>query len=121
MNVTIEQAAHGFATRIDVAPLARSLQDVLGQRLVAVIAGVSDAKAVGKWARGERSPHPEAERRLRDAFHLTQLLLPRESAETVRAWFIGMNPDLDDQAPALVLANDPHAVFLAARNFLANG
>ncbi len=88
---------------------------------MAVIAGVSDAKAVGKWARGERSPHPETEHRLRHAFHITQLLLQQESAETVRAWFIGMNPDLDDQAPALLLAEDPHAVLLAARNFLANG
>ena len=54
MNVAIEQAAHGLATRLDLPSLVRSLQDVLGQRLVAVIAGVSDAKAVGKWARGER-------------------------------------------------------------------
>ena len=119
--MAIEQAAHGLATRMDIPPLVRSLQDVLGQRLVAVIAGVSDVKAVGKWARGERAPHPEAELRLRHAFHVTQLLLPRESAETVRAWFVGMNPDLDDRAPALLLGDDPQAVLLAARNFLANG
>lgn len=121
MNVTVEQDAHGLAMRLALPALVRSLQDVLGQRLVAAIAGVSDAKAVGKWARGERSPHPEAARRLRHAFHVTQLLLQQESAETVRAWFVGMNPDLDDQAPALMLAEDPHAVLLAARNFLANG
>ena len=121
MNVAIEQAAHGLATRLAVPSLVGSLQDVLGQRLVAVIAGVSDAKAVGKWARGERSPHPEAEHRLRHAFHITQLLLQQESAETVRAWFIGMNPDLDDHAPGLLLAEDPQAVLLAARSFLANG
>jgi hypothetical protein len=121
MHVASEQAVHGLATRLDVPTLARSLQDVLGQRLVAVIAGVSDAKAVGKWARGERAPHPDAERRLRDAFQITQLLLQNESAETVRAWFTGMNPDLDDQAPALILAEHPQDVLLAARNFLANG
>jgi hypothetical protein len=120
MNVPAEQA-HGLATRLDLPVLVRSLQDVLGQRLVAVIAGVSDAKAVGKWARGTRAPHPDTERRLRDAFHITQLLLQQESAETVRAWFIGMNPDLDDQAPALLLADDPQAVLGAARNFLAYG
>ena len=88
---------------------------------MAVIAGVSDAKAVGKWARGERSPHPEAERRLRDAYHITQLLLQSEDSETLRAWFIGMNPSLDDQAPALLLADNPQAVLGAARNFLAYG
>ncbi|MBI4493875.1 MAG: XRE family transcriptional regulator [Chloroflexi bacterium] len=121
MHVALEQAAHGLATRLEVPSLVRSLQDVLGQRLVAVIAGVSDAKAVGKWARGERVPHPEAERRLRHAFYITQLLLQQESAETVRAWFIGMNPDLDDQAPALALTEHPQEVLSAARDFLANG
>jgi hypothetical protein len=121
MNAASEQAVHGLATRLELRALVRSLQDVLGQRMVAVIAGVSDAKAVGKWARGERTPHPDAERRLRDAFQITQLLLQHESAETVRAWFTGMNPDLDDQAPALMLAEHSQDVLLAARNFLANG
>jgi hypothetical protein len=121
VTVTADQAAYGLATRLELPKLVRSLQDVLGQRLVAVIAGVSDAKAVGKWARGERSPHPEAERRLRHAYHVTQLLLQSESSETLRAWFIGMNPDLDDQAPVLLLADNPQAVLGAARNFLANG
>ena len=121
MNATTEQAAYSLATRLELPSLVRSLQDILGQRMVAVIAGVSDAKAVGKWARGERTPHPENEQRLRVAFQVVQLLLQKESSETVRAWFAGMNPDLDDQAPALMLAKDPHEVLLAARNFLANG
>jgi hypothetical protein len=120
----IGQAVHGLATRLELPALVGSLQDVLGQRLVAVIAGVSDAKAVGKWARGERIPHPEAERRLRDAFQVTQLLLRQESADTIRAWFVGMNPDLGDRAPALVLADEPQGapgVLQAARAFLAYG
>lgn len=121
MSMTVEQAAHGLAARLELPALVRSLQDVLGQRLVALIAGVSDAKAVGKWARGERSPHPDAERRLRHAFQIVQLLLRYESAETVRAWFLGMNPELDDRAPALVLAEDPVSVLQAARVFLAYG
>ena len=121
MNATTEQAAHSLATRLDLPALVRSLQDVLGQRLVAVIGGVSDAKAVGKWAKGERTPHLDAERRLRTAFHITHLLIQQESTETVRAWFMGMNPDLDDQAPALMLAEHPQDVLQAARNFLAYG
>ncbi len=121
MNVTTEQAAHSLATRLDLPALVRSLQEVLGQRTVAVIAGVSDAKAVGKWARGERSPHPEAEGRLRVAFQVMQLLLQKESSETVRVWFTGMNPDLSDRAPALALAENPLHVVQAARAFLAYG
>ena len=121
VDVTVEQAAHALAARLELPALVRSLQDVLGQRLVALIAGISDVKAVGKWARGERSPHPDAERRLRNAFQIVQLLLQYESAETVRAWFLGMNPELDDRAPALALAEDPIGVLQAARVFLAYG
>ena len=70
---------------------------------------------------GRRSPHPEAERRLRLAFQVVELLMHAESAETVRAWWIGMNPDLEDQAPVMVLAEDPTRVLQAARVFLAHG
>jgi hypothetical protein len=115
------RAMHALATRLEVTALARSLQDVLGQRLVAGITGIGDIKAVGKWATGERAPHPDAERRLRHAFQVTQLLLQHESARTVRAWFVGMNPELDDRPPALVLADQPERVLQAARVFLAHG
>lgn len=119
--MALEQAIHARTARLGMSTIVGLLQDILGQRLVAVIAGVSDAKAVGKWARGQRSPHPEAEQRLRNAYQIVQLLLEQESADTVRAWFIGMNPDLDDHAPALVLGEDPVHVLQAARTFLAHG
>jgi len=121
VNIAPEKAVHGLSTRVDLPTLVRSLQDVLGQQLVAVIAQVSDSKAVGKWAKGERSPHPETERRLRDAFYVVQLLLQYESTAVARAWFLGMNPDLDDRSPALVLAERPQDVLKAARSFIANG
>jgi hypothetical protein len=119
--MVLEQAVHRRAVRLTLPAIVGSLQDVLGQRLVAVIAGVADAKAVGKWARGERAPHAQAEQRLRDAYQITQLLVERESAETARAWLVGMNPDLEDRAPALVMAEDPTRVLQAARSFLAHG
>jgi hypothetical protein len=119
--MSVRQAAHDRATRLDLPILVQTLQDVLGQRLVALIAGVSDAKAVGKWARGERSPHPDTALRLRHAYQVVQLLLEYESAETVRAWFLGMNPELGDRSPALVLADDPTSAMQAARVFLAHG
>jgi hypothetical protein len=120
-GMALEQAIHARTARLGVPAIVGSLQDILGQRLVAVIADVSDAKAVGKWARGQRSPHPETEERLRNAYQIAQLLLERESPDTVRAWFIGMNPDLDDHAPALVLRENPLHVLQAARSFLAHG
>ena len=121
MTANVEEATRSLAARLELPVLVRSFQDVLGQPLVAVLAGVSDAETVGTWARGQRTPQPEAERRLRHAFHITQLLLQEESADTVRAWFVGMNPDLNDQAPALLLAEHSQEVHAAARDFLANG
>ena len=121
MAVALDRAAHRQAVRTDLPTIVRYLQDVLEQRLIAVIAGVSDAKAVGRWARGTQTPHPDTEKRLRLAFQITQMLMTAESSDTVRAWFIGMNPELDDEAPALMLGKEPLRVLQAARFFLANG
>ena len=119
--VTQIASAHDRAIRAGIAEVAAYLQDLFGQKLTAVIAGVADPKAVGKWARGERVPHPDAEQRLRAAFQVAGFLMQAESRQTVRAWFVGMNPQLDDRAPALVIAEDPIAVMRAARAFLVDG
>ena len=121
MATKVEQAVHGQAARTPISQVAAYLQDVLGQRLTAVVTGVSDAKAVGKWAKGGRSPQPGSELRLRHAYQIAQFLIQHESAETVRAWFLGMNPELEDEAPAVVVGEDPQRVLQAARIFLAQG
>lgn len=121
MAVALDKAAHRQAIRTDLPTIVRYLQDLLGQRLTAVIAGVSDAKAVGRWARGTQTPHPDTEKRLRLAYQIAQMLMTSESSDTVRAWFIGMNPELDDEAPALMLGTEPLRVLQSARFFLANG
>src|SRR5712692_2701141 len=96
--------SHERAMRASPAELAAYLQDLFGQKLVALIAGVDDPKAIGAWARGKRRPQPEAERRLRAAVQIAELLLQYEAPQTVRAWFVGMNPYLDDRSPTLVIA-----------------
>ncbi len=50
---------------------------------------------------------------------MTQLLMQREAADRVRAWFRGMNPHLDDEARAIALATEPARVLQAARAFRA--
>jgi hypothetical protein len=117
----IERAAYAESTRLDSHDLVGELQAVLGQKLTAAIAGVSDAKAVREWARGPREPQPEALQRLRLGYQVTRLLLWRDSPETVRAWFVGMNPALDDRSALAVIAEDPVRVLHAARAFLLHG
>jgi hypothetical protein len=121
MAVGAEQGSHVVATRASLPEVVDGLESILGARLTAVIAGVVDAKAVSKWAQGKRAPRPDAAQRLRDAYLVATLLLQAEAPSTVRAWFSGMNPNLDDRAPALMLGEDPVRVLQAARTYLAHG
>ena len=97
--------AHDQAVRAPVAEIAAYVQGLLGQKWTAYLAGVADAKAVGKWAKGTRKPQPDAERKLRDAYQIALLICSVDDEATARAWFSGMNPVLDHRAPAWVIAN----------------
>jgi hypothetical protein len=107
--------------RRSVQDITVYLQDILGPRLTALSVGASDAQDVVKWASGETHPDEDVEQKLRHAYSIVRLLRPLESSESIRAWFLGMNPELDDQAPALVLPDDPELVTQAAQNFAATG
>lgn len=114
--------AHRTTVETSISEVAGFLQDVLGQKLVAHMAGVSDPKTVGRWARDDRAPRGEAESRLREAYRIFQLLLTQESPHTVRAWFVGLNPQLDDESPAEAISEGrTRDVLVAAKAFLAGG
>ena len=49
---------------------------------------------------------------------LRGILRRYEAPDTIRAWFRGMNPLLDDKSPALSLRKHPQAVLAAARAFV---
>lgn len=113
---------HKEAVSLDIAEIAGFLQESLGQRVTALLAGVADPKGVGRWARGEHRPQPAIERRLREAYQVFQLVQSVESPHTVRAWFIGLNPQLGDESPAEAIAEDRfREVMAAARAFVTGG
>lgn len=117
-------AAHRTTVESSVADIAAFLQDALGQKLVAFMVGVDDPKTIGRWA-SEKSRAPqdaEVERKLRDAYQIFRLLLAKESPHTVRAWFVGLNPQLDDEPPAAAIREGrTRDTLVAARAFLAGG
>ena len=114
--------AHERAVSFEVKDGARYLQEALGQRLVAYMADVSDPKRVGRWAQGSQTPRDEAERRLRATFQIFHILLSEESPHVIRAWFIGMNPQLDDDSPAEAIHEGRLKEALgAARAFVSGG
>lgn len=118
------QQAYSRTLRTPIGDMASTLQDVLSRRVTAYIAGVNDTKTVGRWASGEVTEIRalEVERRLRAAYAIAQLLLEVDSARTVKAWFVSMNPYLEDATPAEAI-RDGHekAAMAAARAFVASG
>jgi len=101
--MAIREEAHRASVRLEFPLIAEKLQETLGQRLTAYAVGVRDPKAIGKYARAETKPREETQARLRELYRITQQLLSRETAETVRAWMIGSNPQLNDKAPIELL------------------
>jgi hypothetical protein len=114
--------AHRTTVESSITDIVAFLQEVFGQKLVAYMAGVAEARTVGRWAKGESPPRPASEARLRDAYYVFRLLNTAESPHTVRAWFVGLNPQLDDESPAFAIREDrPRDVLVAAKAFLAGG
>ena len=114
---------HRTAVEASIGDMAAFLQDALGQKLVAFMVGVEDPKTVGKWATEKHLPRDlDTQRKLRDAYHVFRLLLTQESPYTVRAWFVGLNPQLDDESPATAIREGrTRDVLVAAKAFLAGG
>jgi hypothetical protein len=114
--------AHRQTTESTVAQITSFLEEVLGRKLVAKLAGVQDPKAVGRWATGERAPRASSEERLRIAYQVFRLLLAEESKFTIRAWFIGLNPQLNDESPLLAIQEGRfQEVMVAAKAYVAGG
>ncbi|GAA3772738.1 hypothetical protein GCM10022240_25940 [Microbacterium kribbense] len=95
--------AHEDSIRLPFAELVSQLRDILGVRAVAYIGGVKSSRSVSTWAEGASTPGETDQQRLRNAFYAASLLRESYDATTVQSWFRGMNPALNDQAPAQVL------------------
>lgn len=114
---------HRTSVESSIPDIAAFLQDALGQKLVAFMVGVEDPKTVGRWISEKRLPQDvDVERRLRDAHLIFRLLLTKESPYTARAWFVGLNPQLNDESPAVAMSEGrTRDVLVAAKAFLAGG
>ena len=69
--------------------MAGFLQQHLGQKLTAYLAGIKDAKAVGQWAQGRTNPSAIVRERLRAAYHVTALFAAVYGDRAAQAWFSG--------------------------------
>ena len=120
-------AAYGEAARMSQAELVAALRALLGAKLVAYLGRVKETRAVRQWAEGSRTIGNDTDvERLRVAYRVARLITARHTAAVAQAWFQGLNPILDDRAPARVLREEDLAgsgplVLAAARQFAAVG
>ena len=120
-------AAFDYATRAPFAFVAKKLIDILGAKLVAYIAGVRETRAVQQYAQDSRSPRqPGIEPRLRLALRVAKPISERDSNEIAQAWFMGLNPQLNDRSPARLLREGEldevgPEIIAAARAFVVGG
>jgi hypothetical protein len=112
---------------METGVMVKELRDLLGSRLVAFLAGVSETRAIHEWAEGERKVRsPEVVDRLRVAFQVAKLITARDEPRVAQAWFQGLNPKLGDRSPARMLRDGDleevgPEVLAAARAFSAVG
>lgn len=118
-------AAHQVAMRYGTKEVVSQLVEILGAKLVAYIAGVGETRAVRQWMIGQRNPQPDSVVRLREALVVAKMIAANDSAATAQAWFMGLNPQLDDRSPARMLRDgDDDTLAMvrgAARAFLVGG
>ena len=98
--------AHDRVMGLSIHEVVRQLADYLGATTVAVIAGVSETRAVAQWmsANGREPQRPHV---LRFALQITTMIAPHGDRELARAWFHGSNPRLGDVSPMLLLREQP--------------
>lgn len=123
MNTRIDGAvrAHQQTVQDSFADMTTFLRTELGVQLTALLADV-DARTITRWGSGEVEPRDQGEKRIRAAYQVFRLLEADEASPTIRAWFMGMNPQLDDLSPAEAIAQDRYReVLSAARAFSTGG
>ena len=90
---------------------------------MAYIAGVTEARRLRDWITGSHVPRGDVEERLRLALHVARMIATRDGNEVARAWFVGLNPYLDDDSAAWLLREKDvvevgKPILSAARAFL---
>lgn len=97
--------AHERAMSLPISEVVSELVSLLGATTVAVIGGVTETRAVQQWTTGRE---PQRQHILRFALQIARMISSVDGDhETVRAWFQGSNPRLDDAIPALLLRSKP--------------
>jgi len=119
-------AAHRRSIQAPFSDIVRELAEILGKKLTAYIAGVKDTRVIERWTNDGVEPYKDADRRIRLAYQMAKTLNEHDSGRVVQAWFMGLNPELQDRAPVRLLREGNlekvgPELLNAMRAFLAGG
>lgn len=78
------------------------LVGILGRKLTAYVAGVSDVRALDRWSAGA-APYRDVEARLRFVYQVARTLAEHDSPQVIQARLTGVNPELGDRVPLRLL------------------
>lgn len=113
--------SHQRSVQASTSEIVKFLRENLGVTLTALLASV-DSRTVARWVSAQVTPRQEAEKKLRAAYQIFHLLAQVETPATVRAWFMGMNEQLEDLSPVEAISLDrAREVLVAARSFISYG
>lgn len=100
-------AAHREAIHAPFRDIVGQLVAILGKKLTAYVAGVKDTRVIDRWSAGDvQQPYRDADRRIRLAYQIARTLKDHDSARVVQAWFMGLNPVLQDRTPIRLLRDE---------------
>lgn len=121
-----DYAAHEQAVRAAFPDVVTTLREILGAKLCAYLGSVKETRAVNEWAEGVREPSSEVQRRLRLALQVALAITDADGPGVTRAWFQGLNPQLEDRSPARLIREGDidevgPSVIGAERAFLVGG
>lgn len=94
-----------------------TLRQQIGSELVAFAMGEDDGKTIRAIGAG-RPAGPDLEDSLRDLAEVTEELMQRNDARTVKGLMVGMNPELGDQAPLALFRDGRAAEVVRKKAFL---
>ena len=108
-----------------VPRLLESVSASLGPVLCAYIVGAPTTTALDEWHRDSSKIESATAGRLRAAALVAEGLAELETPRVIQAWLQGLNPELDDQSPLVLLRegdpDDLRAVITAAYRFATQG
>lgn len=119
MEAKISTAVHADVTRMSIQDVVRALNENLGPTIVQTIAGTKDRGAPSRWARGNGTPRPEAQQRLRHGYQVWWTIAKIDGSSVALAWLMGSNPRLDYEIPLqLVIDGRIREALGAAESFV---